>query len=152
AADVRGNWDGFYLDASSSIGLVRSDITRQVGRRLTGQGQLLDASTDHLLASYTFNGRITPDDIIVGSGSAPPSGRVSLESTVQFYAGEQGHSGVLDAQLTFAPRSGLPFEVNALLLHPFPDTRAPHVAGDGLGVFRSSLDPTFAGNLTLAIK
>jgi hypothetical protein len=151
--NVLGHWDGYFLEAGGTAapGLVRSDITLQHNRGIAGHGQLLDAATDARLAAYSFAGTIGSDDDVAARGRTPV-GRVSLEADLQLFAGRRGDAGVMDAQVLFVPRHGLPSPVGAILLHPFPHQNAPDISGEGLGVFRSQLDATFAGGLALQIQ
>ncbi len=150
--NVRGHWDGFFQEADSTVapGLVRSDITQQLKSRITGDGQLTDPITGAQLAVYDFRGTLGLDDVITGTGRTP-AGRMDLQASLQFFAGNKGDAGVMDAHFLFFPRRGQPSQVGAILLHPFPDKHAPDVSGVGVGIFRSQLDPTFMGGLTLQI-
>jgi hypothetical protein len=150
--DVRGHWDGFFLEAddTAALGLVRSDITQQLNRRIAGNGQLVDPITGAQLAVYNFNGTLGIDNFITGTGRTL-TGRVNLQSDLQLFAGKHGNAGVMDTQFLFVPRRGAPTHFGAVLLHPFPDKDAPDFSGEGLGVFRSQLDSTFEGGLELQI-
>jgi hypothetical protein len=151
--DLRGHWDGFFLPAGGAVapGLVRSDITRQLGRRVAGDGRLFDAATGARLVAYNFGGTLGADNVLTAAGQTP-GGRVVLRAGLQLFAGDQGDAGVLDGQLLLVPGRGQPGLVGTLLLRPFPDADAPDVSGTGLGVFRSRLDPTFVGGLALQIQ
>jgi hypothetical protein len=151
--NIRGHWDGFFLDAGGTDvpGLVRSDVTEQVGRRIAGDGRLLDAATEAQLAVFHYSGTLAADDVINANGTTP-KGRVALHGGVQLFAGRKGNAGVMDGQLHFVPRRGEPSQVGTLLLHPFPDANSPDISGEGLGTFRSRLDSTFAGGLTLDLQ
>lgn len=146
--DLRGRWDGYFVDAGGGVGVIRSDITQQNGRRFAGNGGLFDASTGGRLAAYNVNGTIAADDLLTASGKTA-SGRVTLQGDVRVFAGSKGNAEVLDAQLRFIPRRGQPVPFGATLLRPFPDGHAPDVSGDGAGTFGSATDPTFAGDLAL---
>jgi hypothetical protein len=150
--DVRGHWDGFFLEpgGAAAPGLVRSDITQQDGPQIAGEGQLLDPTSDARLVGYHFGGTLGPDDVITAAGRIP-KGRAFLQGGVQFFEGARGDAGVMDTQLLFVPRRGQPSQVSEILLHPFPDKDVPDVSGTGVGVFRSRLDATFAGGLALQI-
>ena len=149
--DLRVHWDGFFLDAGGvPPGLVFSDVTQQNHRRFAGAGRLFDA-TGAPVASYHLNGTLAADNLLTATGLTS-TGRVVLGAGVQFFAGAQGDAGVMDAHFLFVPRRGQPSQEGAILLRPFADRNAPDATGDGVGVFRSRLDPTFVGGLVVQIE
>lgn len=145
---VLGPWDGFFVNADNSVDLVHSEITQQSGRRISGEGKLLDATTGHRITSYRFNGTLSANDIITATGKTP-TGRFTLHSGIQFFPGHKGNAGVMDAQLGFEPKRGTESQFAAFLLSPFPDRHGPDLEGEGVGVCASQLDPSFAGTVTL---
>jgi hypothetical protein len=144
--DLRGHWDGFFLadDNGSVVGLVLSDITDQLHRRIAGEG-LLGLQGQPPFESYDFQATVAADDQIAGTGSST-TGHVVVRGDLQTFAGVQGVAGIWNPDLAVVPPQGRPIPLSATLLHPFPDTNAPDLGGYvAQGPFRSQTDPTFSG-------
>jgi hypothetical protein len=149
-SNLVGAWDGFFQEADSgALGLVRSDITGQVHRRIVGDGVLLDLE-GRVLTPYDLSATVAGDDFITGSGKTP-TGRVVYQAGLETFAGVAGDAGVQHAQYHFVPVRGRAKGVGATLLHPFPDADAPDISGMGAGTFKSQFDPNFAGKLFVEI-
>jgi hypothetical protein len=144
--DLRGHWDGFFLATNDGgvVGLVGSDITGQLHRKIEGEG-LLGLEGQPPLESYDFRATVAADNVIAGTGQST-TGRVIVRGGLQTFAGAQGVAGIWDPDLLFVPARGRPVRVGATLLHPFPDDNAPDLGGYAAqGPFQSQTDPTFSG-------
>jgi hypothetical protein len=144
--DLRGHWDGFFLadDNGPVVGLVQSDITDQLHRRIAGEG-MLGLQGQPPLESYDFQATVAADDHIAGTGSST-TGHVVVRGDLQTFAGVQGVAGIWDPDLVIVPAQGRPVPLSATLLHPFPDDNAPNLGGFvAQGPFRSQTGTTFSG-------
>lgn len=151
-ASLLGHWDGFYQqsDPDEAPGRIRSDITRQVRRRIAGNGVLLDSEGLVLSNALNWTGTLAGDDFVHGVGRTL-NGRVVFDADLELVPGATGNAGVMDPQYLFIPVRGRPQRTNAILLHPFPDVDSPDIAASGLGTFQSRADPTFKGELSVQI-
>ena len=149
--DLRGHWDGFFLEADHGgvRGLVVSDITGQLRREIEGEG-LLALEDQTPLESYVFRATVAADDVVAGTGPSA-TGRVVVRGGLQTVAGARGDAGIWDPDLRFVPARGGPVPVGATLLHPFPDDNAPNLGGyTADGSFQGLTDPTFRGTAVMS--
>jgi hypothetical protein len=151
--EVQGIWDGFFLAAEGSTGLVRSDITQQVHRRIAGNGVLLDLEGRALLNAYNFSATVVRDDFVTGTG-VTRTGRLVFQAGLETYAPRPpevafqtglepraGEAAVMYPEFHFVPSRGGESRISALLLHPFPAVAPPDIAGRYRGPFVSLSDP-----------
>jgi hypothetical protein len=151
--EVQGIWDGFFLAAEGSTGLVRSDITQQVHRRIAGNGVLLDLEGRALLNAYNFSATVVRDDFVTGTG-VTRTGRLVFQAGLETYAPRPpevafqtglepraGEAAVMYPEFHFVPSRGGESRISALLLHPFSGVAPPDIAGGYLGPFVSLPDP-----------
>jgi hypothetical protein len=166
--NLLGTWDGFFqgADDRSMLGLVRSDITQQVQRRILGNGVLLDLDSRALINTINFSATVTGADFVTGTGVAS-TGRLVFQAGLETYApqpsvvfqtrldtglgNDLGDAAVLYPEYHFVPARGGTNRLSAILLHPFPGADTPDVAGSWRGSFQSQPTPTFLGDLTVAI-
>jgi hypothetical protein len=151
--NVVGHWDGFFQEADSGKrGLVRSDFTEQVHRRIVGEGLL--EREDGALAPYDLSATVAADDSINGTGKTL-TGRLVYHADLNTFAARGGDAaGVQHAQYRFVPARGGASGLDAILLHPFaPDTNAPDISGAiGMGTFSSTSRSDFVGKLAVVFQ
>jgi hypothetical protein len=164
-----GTLDGFFQDAvqGGTPGLVRSDVTRQVNRRIEGSGMLLDLDSRVLFNTINFfNATVARADFVTGTG-VTPTGRLVFQAALETYTpqpsvafqtlletgleSDAGNAAVMYPEFRFVPSRGAENRLSAVLLHPFPDDDPPDLTGSWMGSFRSASDPTFLGDLTVEI-
>jgi len=152
--NVVGVWDGFYQEEGSGAapGLVRSEITQQDRRRIAGNGLLLDPEGRVPFNAYNYTATVTGNDFITGTGRAATGQQLVFQADLETFAGVKGDAGVLYPQFHFVPARGQPSRVGSTLLRPFPDANGPDIAGIGVGIIRSDIDPSFRGGLAVQIS
>jgi hypothetical protein len=152
--NLLGAWDGFFQEADSgALGLVRSDITQQVHRRIAGDGVLLDLEGRALLNAYNFSATVVRDDFVHGTG-VTGTGRLVFQAGLETYAPQPpavafqtspepraGDAAVMYPEFHFVPSRGGASRISALLLHPFSGVALPDISGGYDGPFVSLTDP-----------
>jgi hypothetical protein len=139
--DMTGVWDGFFLAADGTTGLVRSEVTQQIRRRIAGAGMLLDLEGRAQFNAYNFrfSATVPQDDFVTGTGVAG-KGRLVFQADVATFTGLGGNAGVMAPEYHFVPSRGGAGRISALLLHPYPGV-ATDISGNGEGPFVSLPDP-----------
>ena len=149
--NVVGAWDGFFQEdaVDGPPGLVLSNITEQVDRRIAGNGLLFDIDASGLFENainfIKFNATVARDDFIVGTGLTP-TGQFVFHAGLETFAGGAGDAGVTDTQYLLTPVQGSASRINAILLHPFGSDQRQTSPAAASGRFKVSSTRASAGD------